>query len=198
MNSGLNKHILDVIKAHKKLVAELQKSGVETLAAAAEAITKAIKQNGTVYICGNGGSAADAQHIAAEFVGRFERERKPLPAVALTTNTSVITSIANDYGFENVFIKQVEALVREGDILWAISTSGTSPNIIAAAESAKKKGALVLAFTGSSNNELEQIADICFCANSESTARSQEIHQIAYHIICDLVEQNFCEQPNQK
>lgn len=198
MNSGLNKHILDVIEAHKKLVAELQKSGVETLAAAAEAITKAIKQNGTVYICGNGGSAADAQHIAAEFVGRFERERKPLPAVALTTNTSVITAIANDYGFENVFIKQVEALVREGDILWAISTSGTSPNIIAAAESAKKKGGLVLAFTGSSNSKLEQIADICFCANSESTARSQEIHQIAYHIICDLVEQNFCEQPNQK
>ena len=198
MNSGLNKHIINVIEAHKKLVAELQKSGVETLAAAAEAITKAIKQNGTVYICGNGGSAADAQHIAAEFVGRFERERKPLPAVALTTNTSVITAIANDYGFENVFIKQVEALVREGDILWAISTSGTSPNIIAAAESAKKKGALVLAFTGSSNSKLEQIADICFCANSESTARSQEIHQIAYHIICDLVEQNFCEQPNQK
>ena len=198
MNSGLNKHILDVIEAHKKLVAELQKSGVETLAAAAEAITKAIKQNGTVYICGNGGSAADAQHIAAEFVGRFERERKPLPAVALTTNTSVITAIANDYGFETVFIKQVEALVREGDILWAISTSGTSPNIIAAAESAKKKGGLVLAFTGSSNSKLEQMADICFCANSESTARSQEIHQVAYHIICDLVEQNFCEQPNQK
>ena len=198
MNSGLNKHILDVIEAHKKLVAELQKSGVETLAAAAEAITKAIKQNGTVYICGNGGSAADAQHIAAEFVGRFERERRPLPAVALTTDTSLITSIANDYDFEHVFIKQVEALVREGDILWAISTSGTSPNIIAAAESAKKRGALVLAFTGSSNSKLEQIADICFCANSESTARSQEIHQIAYHIICDLVEQNFCEQLNQK
>jgi len=198
MNSGLNKHILDVIEAHKKLVAELQKSGVETLAAAAEAITKAIKQNGTVYICGNGGSAADAQHIAAELTGRFERERRPLPAVALTTDTSVITSIANDYGFENVFVKQVEALIGEGDILWAISTSGTSPNVVAAVESAKKKGALVLAFTGSSNSKLEQIADICFCANSESTARSQEIHQIAYHIICDLVEQNFCEQPNQK
>jgi len=198
MNSGLNKQLIDVIEAHKKLVAELQKSGVETLAAAAEAITKAIKQNGTVYICGNGGSAADAQHIAAEFVGRFERQRRPLPAVALTTNTSVITAIANDYSFEDVFIKQVEALVREGDILWAISTSGTSPNIIAAAESAKKKGALVLAFTGGSNSKLEQIADICFCANSKSTARSQEIHQVAYHIICDLVEQNFCEQQKQK
>jgi len=198
MGEVLKKQIVDLIEAHKKLIAELQESGIETLAAAAEAVTKALKQNGTVYVCGNGGSAADAQHIAAELVGRFERERKGLAAVALTTDTSVITSIANDYGYENVFAKQVEALVGEGDILWAISTSGTSPNIVAAAELAKKKGALVLAFTGSSNSKLEQMADICFCANSKSTARTQEIHQIAYHIICDLVEQNFCEQPKQK
>jgi len=194
MNDVLNKQIVDVIEAHKKLIAQLRESSVETLAAAAEAITKVVNQNGTVYICGNGGSAADAQHIAAELTGRFERERRPLPAVALTTNTSVITSIANDYGYKDVFVKQVEALVREGDILWAISTSGTSQNIVAAAESAKRKGALVLAFTGKSNSKLEQTADICFCANSESTARSQEIHQLAYHIICNLVEQSFCEQ----
>jgi len=194
MNDVLNKQIVDVIEAHKKLIAQLRESSVETLAAAAEAITKVVNQNGTVYICGNGGSAADAQHIAAELTGRFERERRPLPAVALTTNTSVIISIANDYGYKDVFVKQVEALVREGDILWAISTSGTSQNIVAAAESAKRKGALVLAFTGKSNSKLEQTADICFCANSESTARSQEIHQLAYHIICNLVEQSFCEQ----
>jgi len=194
MNDVLNKQIVDVIEAHKKLIARLQESGVETLVAAVEAIKKVINQNGTVYICGNGGSAADAQHIAAELIGRFERERRPLPVVALTANTSVITSIANDYGYKDVFVKQVEALAGEGDILWAISTSGTSPNIVAAAESAKKKGALVLAFTGKSNSKLEQIADICFCANSESTARSQEIHQLAYHIICNLVEQSFCEQ----
>ena len=198
MGEVLKKQIVDLIEAHKKLIAELQESGIETLAAAAEAVTKALKQNGTVYICGNGGSAADAQHIASELVGRFERERKGLAAVALTTDTSVITSIANDYGYENVFAKQVEALVGEGDILWVISTSGTSPNIVAAAESAKKKDALVLAFTGSSNSKLEQMADICFCANSKSTARTQEIHQIAYHIICDLVEQNFCEHLKQK
>jgi D-sedoheptulose 7-phosphate isomerase len=198
MNNGSKKQILDVIETHSKLIAELRERNVQTLAAAAEAIIKAINQNGTVYICGNGGSAADAQHIAAELVGRFERERRPLPAVALTTDTSVITAIANDYGFENVFVKQVEALLREGDILWVISTSGTSANIVAAAESAKKKAALVLAFTGSSNSKLEQTADICLCADSKSTARSQEIHQVAYHIICDLVEQNFCEQRNQK
>ena len=198
MNEDTRKQIVEVIETHKKMVAELQKSGIETLAAAAEAITKALKQNGRVYICGNGGSAADAQHIAAELVGRFARERKGLPAVALTTDTSIITSISNDYGYENVFARQVEALVREGDILWAFSTSGTSANVIKAAQLAKGKGACILAFTGRTNSKLEQIADICFCANDESTARSQEIHQVAYHIICDIVEQSFCERLNQK
>lgn len=198
MNQNTRNRIIEAIETHRNMAAQLLESGIETVIAAAEAITKAIEQNGTVYICGNGGSAADAQHIAAELVGRFECERRPLPAVALTTDTSVITSIANDYGYENVFVKQVEAQLKEGDILWAISTSGASPNIVAAAESAKKKAALVLAFTGNSNSKLEQMADICLCANSKSTARSQEIHQVAYHIICDLVEQNFCEQQNQK
>ena len=159
--------------------------------AAAGAITKAIKQKGRLYICGNGGSAADAQHIAAELVGRFECERKGLPVIALTTDTSLITSVSNDYGYENIFVRQVEALIKEGDILWAFSTSGASPNVVAAAQLAKRKGALILAFTGKADSELEQIADICFCANSQSTARSQEIHQLAYHIICQLVEQNF-------
>jgi D-sedoheptulose 7-phosphate isomerase len=176
------------------MIAELHANAIDTIATAAETITSTLKQGGRIYICGNGGSAADAQHIASELVGRFERQRKALPVVALTTDTSVTTSISNDYGYENVFARQVEALVGEGDILWAISTSGTSPNIIAAVELAKKKNARVLAFTGESNNRLELIADICFCANSKSTARSQEMHQVAYHIICDLVEQSFCEQ----
>ena len=193
MNNRLKKQITDVIETHKKMLAEFEQGGLETIVAAAETITKALKQNGTIYICGNGGSAADAQHIASELVGKFQRERKALAAVALTTDTSVITSIANDYGYENVFGKQVEALVTQGDILWTISTSGASPNIIAAADLAKKKGACILAFTGRTNSKLEQIADICFCANDKSTARSQEIHQIAYHIICELVEQSFCE-----
>lgn len=193
MNNRLKKQITDVMETHKKMLAEFEQSGLETIVAAAETITKALKQNGTIYICGNGGSAADAQHIASELVGKFQRERKALAAVALTTDTSVITSIANDYGYENVFGKQVEALVTQGDILWTISTSGASPNIIAAADLAKKKGACILAFTGRTNSKLEQIADICFCANDKSTARSQEIHQIAYHIICELVEQSFCE-----
>ena len=193
MNENTKKQITKTIEAHKKKIIEFEASALETVVAAAEAITKTLKQNGRVYICGNGGSAADAQHIASELVGKFERRRKGLAVVALTTDTSVITSISNDYGYENVFAKQVEALVREGDILWAISTSGASENVIAAAELARKKGACVLAFTGTDNSKLEQIADICFCANDKSTARSQEIHQLAYHIICDLVEQSFCE-----
>jgi len=191
MKKDIKEQIETIIRTHKKMVAKFEADGLETIAAAADTITKVLKQGGRVYVCGNGGSAADAQHIASELIGRFERERKGLPAIALTTDTSVITSISNDYGFENVFAKQVEALVEEGDILWAISTSGASVNVIAAAELAKKKGACVLAFTGKSNSKLEQIADICVCANEKSTARSQEIHQLAYHIICGLVERCF-------
>jgi D-sedoheptulose 7-phosphate isomerase len=192
MDTGARKQIIDTIEIHKKLIAELQQNCIEIIADAVEAIVQALKKNGTVYLCGNGGSAADAQHIAGELVGRFNKERKALPAVALSTDTSILTSIANDYAFENVFARQVEALVREGDILWAFSTSGSSANVIAAAKLAKEKGACVLAFTGKTDSPLEKIADICFCAGGESTARSQEAHQLAYHIICDLVEQSFC------
>ncbi len=188
MNDNTKKQITKAIETHKKMVAQLQVNDAKVLSGAAELIIKSLKQGGCVYICGNGGSAADAQHIAGELVGRFERQRKALAAVALTTDTSVITSISNDYSYQNVFARQVEAFVKKGDILWAISTSGASANVIAAARLAKKKGARVLAFTGTNNSKLQRIADICFCANSKSTARSQEIHQLGYHIICDLVE----------
>jgi len=193
MDEDIKKEITDTIETHKKMIAEFQESGIEKVAAISQAIIRTLENNGTVYLCGNGGSAADAQHIAGELMGRFRRERKALAAVALSTDTSVMTCIANDYAYENVFARQVEGLVREGDILWAFSTSGTSANVITAAESAKKKGACVIAFTGRINSKLEQIADICFCAEEESTARSQEIHQLAYHIICDVVERSFTD-----
>ena len=185
--------ILQTIEAHQRLVTRLGESAVATIARAAEMIAGALENGGTVYICGNGGSAADAQHIAGELIGRFTRERRALPAVALSTDTSILTSIANDYTYQRVFERQVEALVNAGDILWAFSTSGESGNIIAAAESAKDKKALILAFTGRVGSRLEQLSDMCLCAESESTARSQEIHQVAYHIICDIVEMNFAE-----
>ncbi|MHC5118574.1 MAG: D-sedoheptulose-7-phosphate isomerase, partial [Planctomycetota bacterium] len=135
--------VLETIELHKKLLAELEANCVESIAAAAAMVIDCMKSGGCVYICGNGGSAADAQHIAAELVGRFVRERKGLPAVALTTDTSTLTSIANDYGFEHIFRRQVEAMVNKGDVLWAFSTSGTSKNVLAAAELAKEKGAAV-------------------------------------------------------
>jgi len=191
MNPDTKKHIIEAIETHKKMTADFEKDGVETIAAIAEAITNALQQGGTVYLCGNGGSAADAQHVAGELMGRFARERKALAAVALSTDTSILTCIANDYSYEKVFARQAEALVRKGDILWAFSSSGTSANVIAAVQVARENGACVVAFTGRTGSELEHIADICFCADSESTARSQEIHQLAYHIICDLVERDF-------
>ena len=192
MDDNIKKKITEAIETHKQKIAEFQESGIETITAAADMIVKSLKQGGCIYICGNGGSAADAQHIASELVGRFECERKALAAVALTTDTSLITSISNDYGFQDIFSRQVEALVGEGDVLWAISTSGNSANVVSAAESAKAKGALVLAFTGQANSKLEQKSDICFCSEA-STARCQEIHQLAYHIICGLVEAQVCK-----
>jgi D-sedoheptulose 7-phosphate isomerase len=186
--------IAGIIESHKTMVAELQKSGLETIAGAAEAIIKALKKGQTVYICGNGGSAADAQHIASELVNRFENNRRALAAVALTTDSSIITSIANDDSYETIFARQAEALVKKGDIFWALSTSGSSANVLAAVKVARQKGALVIAFTGRKNSKLERLADICFCADNKSTARSQEIHQIAYHIICKLVEDSFIKR----
>ena len=184
------KHILDAIVLHKRLLADLESNCVEQIAAAAKLLIECIRSGGCVYICGNGGSAADAQHIAAELVGRFVRERKALPAVALTTDTSILTSLGNDYGFEQIFSRQVEALVKKGDVLWAFSTSGTSKNILAAAKLAKEKGGSVLGFTGKKNSPLEDMSDVCICVEGP-TATVQEVHQVAYHILCDLVEEAF-------
>ncbi len=194
MNEDRRRHAVEAVATHKKMVADFEQRGIETVASIADVVADVLERDGTVYLCGNGGSAADAQHIAGELVGRFCRQRKALPAVALSTDTSVLTCIANDYAYENIFSRQAEALVRRGDILWAFSTSGTSANVIAAARVAKEKGASVIAFTGRAGSPLEQIADICFCAEAESTARSQEIHQLAYHIICDLVERRFANR----
>lgn len=191
MNDRTKTHIVEAVETHKRMTAEFESRGLETVSAIAETITEVLQQGGTIFLCGNGGSAADAQHIAGEFVGRFCRERRALPAVAFSTDTSVLTCIANDYAYEQVFVRQAEALVRKGDILWVFSTSGTSANVVAAARVARDKGARVIAFTGRTDSELERMADICFCAENESTARSQEMHQLAYHIICDLVERNF-------
>jgi len=184
-------YINEIIRAHKKAVDTLETTDLNTIAKAAEAIIAALKNGGTIYLCGNGGSAADAQHVASELVNRFELSRKALPAMAFTTDSSIITSVANDDSYNATFARQAEAFVKKGDILWALSTSGSSPNVLAAVEAAKRKGAAVLAFTGRKESKLERLADICLCAKNESTARSQELHQLAYHIICGLVDRAF-------
>ncbi|MBN2131865.1 MAG: SIS domain-containing protein [Sedimentisphaerales bacterium] len=193
MTSAMDREtIREALDAHQRMVAEFERTGTNAVVAAAEAITRTFRRGGTLYLCGNGGSAADAQHLAGEFVGRFRADRKALPAVALSTDTSVLTCIANDYDYSTVFARQVEAYVKENDILWGFSTSGTSANVLKAAEAARDKGAQVIAFTGRPNSPLEALADVCLCADAPLTARSQEIHQLAYHIICDLVERCFC------
>jgi D-sedoheptulose 7-phosphate isomerase len=180
--------VKQAIQVHRKLIDILEQTGIDVIVQMSQAVIDCFKKGGRLYVCGNGGSAADSQHISGELVGRFRRERKALPVVALSTDTSILTSVGNDYGFEEIFRRQVEGLVEKGDILWALSTSGASANILAAARLAKEKGAKVLAFTGKNNSELEKIADLCFCIDCPQTSSAQEIHQVAYHIICDIVE----------
>jgi D-sedoheptulose 7-phosphate isomerase len=180
--------VKQAIQVHRKLIDVLEQTSIDAIVQISQAIIDCFKNGRRLYVCGNGGSAADCQHISGELVGRFRKERKALPVVALSTDTSILTSVGNDYGFEEIFRRQVEGLVEKGDILWALSTSGASANILAAARLAKEKGAKVLAFTGRSDSELEKIADICLCVDCPQTSGAQEIHQVAYHIICDLVE----------
>ena len=158
------------------------------IARAAETIANAFTSGGKLLIIGNGGSAADAQHMAAEFVNRFVIERPPLPAIALTTDSSVLTSIGNDYHFDQVFAKQVKALGREGDVLLAISTSGNAPNVVNALAVASKGGIKVVGLTGKDGGKMAKNTDILLNVESDSTARIQEAHITAGHIICELVD----------
>ena len=143
--------------------------------------------------CGNGGSAADSQHLAAELMGRFKCERQGLPSIALTTDTSILTAIGNDYGFERVFQRQVEALCTKGDVVVGISTSGNSRNVCAALETARQLGAFTVAFTGESGGAMAGTADAVFRAASKDTARIQESHILFGHMLCDWIEQSVCE-----
>jgi D-sedoheptulose 7-phosphate isomerase len=158
---------------------------------AINAMVDCLRADGKIMACGNGGSAGDSQHFAAELLNRFEREREPLAAIALTTDTSTLTSIANDYSYEEVFSKQVKGLARSGDILLAISTSGNSPNVMAAIRVAHTKGVRVVALTGKGGGKiLAQLAadDIHLCVPSDSTARIQEVHLLTLHCLCDGID----------
>ncbi|HTP07595.1 MAG TPA: D-sedoheptulose 7-phosphate isomerase [Anaerolineae bacterium] len=164
---------------------------VDLIQQIAATITAALRSGHKILLCGNGGSAADAQHVAAELLGRFARERASWPALALTTNSSVMTAVANDYDFDRIFARQVEGLAVAGDIVVGISTSGTSPNIIRALETARAKGCITIGFTGETGGRLKDISDLCFRAPSTQTPHTQEAHIVVWHVICELVERDL-------
>ncbi len=171
---------LDVVKGitvQQELLEEIALCLVESLAA-----------GGKILWCGNGGSAADAQHLAAEIVGRFRRERRGLASIALTTDTSILTAVANDYGYEAVFSRQVESLGNSGDVLVGISTSGNSPNVVRAVEAARAQGLKTIGFTGEGGGRMAALCDYLFAVPSRDTARVQEAHILAGHMLCDWIE----------
>ncbi len=181
--------ILASIRAHEQAFkASFGPENLKVLDELAQRMIDVFKRGNKILLCGNGGSAADAQHIAAEFVGRFKRERKSLPAIALTTDSSILTALANDYSYDLVFARQVEGLGQKGDLLIAISTSGASKNVIAAARKAKEMGITVVGFTGKLGRELQKVSDFNFLAGSEKTSHIQEMHITALHAISEAVE----------
>ena len=158
------------------------------LAEVAKVFINCLQAGGKILLCGNGGSAADAQHVAGELVGRFLNNRQPWPAIALATDCSVVTAIANDFGYENVFARQVRALAKPGDVVVGISTSGRSPNVLRALEAARRLGAVCVGFTGSPGRPLDEYSDVCFRAPVSDVPRIQEIHILAWHSVCEVVE----------
>lgn len=195
--SAFELRIVDAISASLAVKQALlaDRELVATVARASEMLTDAMAAGRKLLLFGNGGSAADAQHIAAEFVGRFAFDRPPLPALALSVNTSSLTAIGNDYGFELVFARQIEALGRAGDVAIGISTSGNSPNVLRGVHAARNQGLHTIGFTGGTGGKLKDAVDYCMCAPSKDTPRIQECHILLGHILSELVEQTvFHEQ----
>ena len=181
------KGIIESSISTKRSLLDTQSGEIEQ---AASAIISAVKKGGKLIVFGNGGSAADSQHIVAELVGRFQKERMAIPAIALTTNTSSLTAIANDYGYDVSFSRQLEALAKKGDVALGISTSGNAKNVIEAAKKAKGLGLTVIGLTGGRGGRIARIADINIAVPSDVTARIQESHILIGHILCELVEES--------
>lgn len=179
--------MIEEMDEHIRVAGETRKLA-GTVGKAAEAVKKVLSAGGKILVCGNGGSAADAQHFAAELVGRYEKERAGLPAIALTTDTSVLTAVGNDFGFAKIFERQVEALGKKGDLLVAISTSGNSENVLLAAKAAKKRGMLIVTLLGKGGGKMKGIGDVEIIVPSGNTARVQEMHCMVLHLICSAVE----------
>lgn len=187
MHPSIEAHIRESIATKERLLSE----EADHIAAAAAAIVTALKAGGKILVFGNGGSAADSQHFVAELVGRFKQERRPFAAIALTTNTSTITAIGNDYGYDAVFVRQIEALGRKGDVAFGISTSGTSKNVIEAMRAARRLGMVPIGLVGGSGGALKKECTVTITAPSNATPCIQESHITAIHIICELVEKGL-------
>jgi D-sedoheptulose 7-phosphate isomerase len=183
--------INSLIQEHKAVVENLDEMWFP-IAQGTELILGALRSGNKILLCGNGGSAADAQHIAAELVGRFKKERKPLPALALHVNTSSLTAIGNDYSYDQVFAREVLAHGRSGDVLIAITTSGNSKNILQAVQVARENNICVVGLTGATGGNLKSLCEVCLCVPSTNTPRIQEMHILIGHIICQLIEDAIC------
>lgn len=188
----MKEQIISKLRESAELKLRFAKESIKEIAEATKIIHKSLKSGGKILIFGNGGSAADAQHIAAEFVNRYQKERKALPAIALTTDSSILTSIGNDSSFDNIFLRQIEALGKKGDVAWGISTTAKSQNILKALEFAKSEGLKTIGFTGGDAGKINKIVDCCIKVPSTSTPRVQELHITVAHIICELVEDAVC------
>ena len=180
--------VMKVLERHLKVTEEFFTNNSGYIVEASQVCADALQSGKKILLAGNGGSAADAQHIAAEFVGRFIDDRKALPAIALTTDTSILTAVGNDYGYEYVFSRQIEGLGQEGDIFIAISTSGNSENIIKAIEAAKQEGLTVIGLTGKSGGRMRGMCDVFLCVEDEETAHVQECHIMVMHMLCGMIE----------
>lgn len=187
----MKKDIKEIIDSSIEVKKRLIEKELANLEKAVSLITDCVSKGGKIFLFGNGGSAADSQHIAAEFIGRFRVERRALPAIALTTNTSTLTALANDYGYDSSFRRQIEALGSKGDTAIAISTSGNAGNVIEAVKEAKQKGIKTIALTGKGGGALAKLCDIAIIVESNDTARIQEAHILIGHIIAGLVEEDF-------
>lgn len=187
----MRERVKEIILESIQVKEELLKNNVSQILQMSELIIDSLRKSGKLIIFGNGGSAGDSQHIAAELVGRFRKDRPALAAIALTTNTSIITALANDFGYEVVFSRQIEALAAKIDIAFAISTSGEAKNVTLGLKQAKKMGLKTIALTGGDGGEIAKIADISLIVPSNITARIQEAHIVIGHIICELIEEKI-------
>ncbi len=185
MDQIIKQRLTDHLEVLQKVMASDLPQKLEQCA---KYVEKALAEGNKVLFCGNGGSAADSQHLAAEFVGRFQKERKGLPAIALTVDTSILTAVANDYGYDTVFSRQVQALGNPGDVLVGISTSGNSKNVLLAIEEAKSKGITCIGMTAEGGGKMADACEICLAVPAKVTARAQEMHILIGHILCELVD----------